>query len=144
MSAERHRGARLGRLADLAAQEEDQARAVLAEVSTRLRQAERARTASLERSVELARQSLPTGLRSHLAQSGARSLAELDEARATVAAEVDTARLQVEQARVRTRSLRRVAARLMAVHRERERRVAEADWRDLVAARAARASGGRS
>jgi hypothetical protein len=126
------------RAAELAAEQEQRARGHWLEVSHRLRLADQAREAVLERAARLAEHGLSPGLQGELARVGARHLVALSEQKAVLVEEAADARRRLEEAMVRSRSLERVVTRLEEAQQEERRRADEADWRDLVAVRSSR------
>ena len=121
-----------------AAEAEQLARVEWAQAVGQVHEDDRQRVALLERSAELAGEDLIIGLRAHLVSAGARQLLALAEDKAEHMAEVDISRQRLDAAVVRLRSLERLVERLEAADELRRRQQAEAEWRDLVAARAAR------
>lgn len=137
MSARR---TRLARVARIAADAEERARARWVDASLKVRVADREREAVLERAGRLADADLPAALRGHLAQTGARHLTALTDERSeldTVAAEV---REQFDAALMRSRALERLIARLEVEEKQRRQRTMAAELADLVASQSVRSS----
>ncbi len=138
MSGElRARRERVVRLGELAAEQEEQARAELHRADAEVAQADRRRADALQGAADLAAAELPLALRGHLAGVGARHLVELTGQRADLAVDADRARADLADAVTRTRSLERLVGRLDRVAADRRRRRQAADLQDLVAIRAA-------
>ena len=137
MSARRHRAEQAMRLA---AEAEQTARAQWAEAERRVQADDLARETTLARSSELAKEELSPGLQAHLISSGARHLTALAEEKEAHTVEAGERRDELDEARVRLRSLERLVERLDATERLRRRQAAEAVQRDLIASRATRRS----
>lgn len=126
---------RLARAAHQAEAAEQQAQAKLARARLRLRATDDEREAMLDRAGLLAEQDLPSGLRGHLASVGANHLVALTNEKARLALEAGALQADVDEARVRVRSLERVVSRLDEAEAQQRRRLDQANLQDLVAAR---------
>jgi hypothetical protein len=138
VSAERVRRERVARLGQLAAEDEERARAELHRADHHLALADRRRADSLRGAADLATGDLSPALRGHLVGVGARHLVELAGQRAELADEADRRRADLARAVTRVRSFERLVGRLDRSAAERRRRRDAADLQDLVAIRAAR------
>lgn len=134
LQARRERVARLG---ELAAEQEEQARAEFHRADGEVTAADRRRADALQGAADLADRDLPLALRGHLAGVGARHLVELAGRRADLAVDAEQARAGLAEAVRRTRSLERLVGRLDRVAAERDHRRQAADLQDLVVIRAA-------
>ncbi len=141
---DRARRDRVARLGELAAEQQEQARAELYQADERVAQADRRRADALQGAADLADEQLPLRLRAHLTVSGARHLVDLAGERADLAIEADRARSELSEASTKVRSLERLVERLDASAEERDRQRQAAELQDLVAIRAARLAGSRS
>jgi len=135
---DRSRRDRVARLGELAAEQQEQARAELHQADGRVAEADRRRADALQGAAGLADEQLPLALRAHLTVSGARHLVDLAGERADLAVEADQARTELFDATSRVRSLERLVERLDASAKERDRQRQAAELQDLVAIRAAR------
>ena len=132
------RRGRLARLGELAAEQEDRARARFHEVDRQVADVDRRRADALQGAAGLAGERLSLAMRGHLAGVGARHLVALAGQRADLSGELDLRRADLVDAVGRVRSFERLVSRLDRSIAERQRRRELADLQDLVAIRAAR------
>ena len=131
------RSNRLARAAELASETEERAKARWAEINQMVGAVDQQRETVLDRATDLAKQTMPTRLRSLLVSTGARHLLTMSDRKSELVVDLEAARVELEQAMVRTRSLERVVARQEAAERTRRERIEAAELQDLVAVRAA-------
>lgn len=135
MSARRDR---VARVAKIAAETEEQARARWAQATFQVQQLDHQRETALDRAAELANHDLPLGLRSHLTGAGARHLLSLADRKTELVVEAESRRSELQEAVTKVRSLDRLIERLDRKAREERERKEAAELADLVAVRAAR------
>ncbi|MEM9652375.1 MAG: hypothetical protein AAGA65_09785 [Actinomycetota bacterium] len=129
---------RMARVAKVAAETEEQARARWAEATRAVNQVDVQRESALDRAANLATLELPLAFRSHLTGAGARYLVSLADQKTELVIEAESRREELQEAVTKVKSLDRLIERLdRQAAEERERRAA-AELQDLVAVRAAK------
>lgn len=129
---------RMARIAKIASDTEQLARARWASATREVDLVDRRREQALERAGQLADQSLPLALRGHLAGAGARHLVALAEQKGELVVQAEERQAELQEAVTKMKSLERVVERLdRAAQQERDEQEA-AELQDLVAIRAAR------
>ena len=131
------RRARVARLGELAAEQEEQARAEMLRADHRVAEVDRRRADALQGAADLADHHVSLALRGHLAGAGARHLVQLAGERADRSVDADRARGELAEAVTRVRSLERLVDRIDRAESARLRQRELADLQDLVAIRAA-------
>ncbi len=129
---------RIARVAKVAAETEEQARASWAQATFRVQQLDNERETALDRAAELANLELPIAFRSHLTGAGARHLVSLADRKTELVVEAESRREVLQEAVTKVRSLDRLIDRLDQQAREARERREAAELADLVAVRAAR------
>ncbi len=129
---------RMARIAKVASETEEQARARWAAATQEVNSVDREREGALQRAGELANQNIPLRLRGHLTDAGARHLVSLADQKVELVQEADARQAELQEAVTKVKSLERGVERLdQAAQHRREQREA-ADLQDLVAIRAVR------
>lgn len=135
MSARRDR---MVRVAKVAAETEEQARARWAQATGHITHVDQQRETALDRAAQLATQDLPLAFRGHLTGVGARYLQSLADRKSELMVEADARRAELQEAVTKVKSLDRLIDRLDRDAQEAQDRRTAAELQDLVAIRAAR------
>ena len=128
----------MARIAKVASEAEEQARARWAAATQEVNGIDREREGALQRAGQLANQEMSLKLRSHLTGAGARHLISLTDQKVELAEQVDERQVELQEAVTKVKSLERVVERLDDAARERRRQQEVADLQDLVSIRAVR------
>jgi uncharacterized protein YoxC len=128
----------MARIAKVASETEEQARARWAAATQEVSGVDREREGALQRAGQLANEEMPLKLRSHLTGAGARHLISLTDQKVELAQHVDECQAELQEAVTKVKSLERVVERLDDAARERQRLQEVADLQDLVSIRAVR------
>lgn len=130
---------RIVRVAEVAAETEEQARVRWSEANQKVSAVDRKRETALDRAGRLASEQVPLALRTHLTGAGARHLVALSDEKSQLLTEAEALRFELQEAATRLKSLERLVDRLDTAEADRRDRREAADIQDLVAIRAARA-----
>lgn len=128
----------MARVARIASEAEERARASWAEANQRVMTVDRERETALDNAGRLAAQELPIGLRSHLTGAGARHLMALADQKVDLVTDVEERQAELQEAVTKVKSLERLVERIDDEEAERRKRFDAADLQDMVAIRAAR------
>lgn len=135
MTARRNR---IARVAKLASETEEQARARWAEANQNVNIVDRRRQGALDRAGKLASEEIPLALRSHLTGAGARHLVSLADEKSELLTVAEERQSELQEAVTKLKSLERMVERLDKAEALRRDREETANMQDLVAIRAAR------
>ncbi len=129
---------RLSRVAKIASETEERARARWVVANQEVNTIDRQREGALERAGALANEDIPIGLRTHLTGAGARHLMSLADQKVELVQEADARQAELQEAVTKVKSLERVVERLDRAENQRRDQRTAADLQDLVAIRAVR------
>lgn len=129
---------RIARVAKMASETEELARARWAEANQRVNAVDRQRQTSLDRAGHLAGVDIPLGLRTHLVGAGARHLVSLADRKSELLDEAAARQVELKEAASKVKSLERMVERLDRAEADRRDQRELADLQDIVAIRAAR------